>query len=66
MIVQVDHKNLNLEVPFMKGKLASTEMIAKGIWEVLEQTISELGATLHCVKLEETENNSVEYFGNGI
>ena len=66
VIVHVDHRNLNLEVPFMQGKLASTEMIAKGIWEVLEQSISELGATLHCIKLEETENNSVEYFGNGI
>lgn len=59
----IDHKNINLEVPFMKGKLASTENITIAIWEELENEIVKLGATLHKVKLNETENNSVEYFG---
>ncbi|MEI6898952.1 MAG: 6-carboxytetrahydropterin synthase [Bacteroidota bacterium] len=63
VIELIDHKNINLEVDFMKGKLASTENLAIGIWNELVEKIEALGATLHCVKLEETENNIVEYFG---
>ncbi|MEJ5302262.1 MAG: 6-carboxytetrahydropterin synthase [Bacteroidales bacterium] len=63
VIEKVDHKNLNTEVDFMKGKMASTEMICLAIWDVLERPIREMGAQLHCVRLEETENNFVEFFG---
>lgn len=63
VIDQLDHKNINVEVDFMKGKLASTENIAIGIWEQLEVPVSQLGATLYKVQLFETENNSVEYYG---
>lgn len=63
IIDKVDHKNLNLEVDFLSGKFTSTEVIAVSIWEELEKEIEELGAALHCVKISETENNSVEYFG---
>jgi 6-pyruvoyltetrahydropterin/6-carboxytetrahydropterin synthase len=59
----IDHRNINLEVPFMKGKLASTENLAIGIWNELFEEIRNQGALLHCVKLEETENNIAEYFG---
>jgi 6-pyruvoyltetrahydropterin/6-carboxytetrahydropterin synthase len=47
----------------MKGKLASTENLAISIWQELEGEISGLGATLYCIKVEETENNMAEYFG---
>ncbi|MEJ2594187.1 MAG: 6-carboxytetrahydropterin synthase [bacterium] len=63
VVEQLDHKNINLEVNFMKGKLASTENLAVGIWNELEVHIKELGADLHCVKVTESENNYVEYFG---
>ena len=63
VLQKLDHKNINLEVDFMNGKLASTENIAIGIWEQLEPGIRSEGALLHSVRLEETENNSVEYFG---
>lgn len=64
VIEKVDHKNINLEVDFMQGKLASTENLAVGIWEVLHPHILELGAELHCVKVTESENNYVEYYGD--
>ena len=64
VIVKLDHRNLNLDVEFLKGKLASTENLAIGIWEQLEPIINELGIQLHSIKVEETENNFVEYFGN--
>ena len=63
VIDKLDHKNLNLDVPFMKGKMASTENLAIEIWQQLDSPIEELGAKLHKIYLKETENNSVEYFG---
>ena len=60
----LDHKNINLEVDFMNGKLASTENLAVGIWEELDEHVKQLGAELHCVKVTESENNFVEYYGN--
>jgi 6-pyruvoyltetrahydropterin/6-carboxytetrahydropterin synthase len=63
VILPLDHRNINLEVPFMKGKLASTENLAISIWQELEGEIAGLGAALHCIKIEETENNMAEYFG---
>jgi len=63
IIDKVDHKNLNLEVNFMKGKVASTENIVTSIWQELEPEIRTLEVELHSIRLEETENNYVEYFG---
>ncbi len=63
VIEKLDHRNINLEVDFMAGKLASTENLAIGIWEVLSEPVSSLGAILHSIKLYETENNFAEYFG---
>ncbi|MFZ4100974.1 MAG: 6-pyruvoyl trahydropterin synthase family protein [Sphingobacterium thalpophilum] len=59
----LDHKNINLDVNFMKGKMASTEVLAVAIFDVLEPHVQREGAILHSIKLYETENNFVEYFG---
>jgi 6-pyruvoyltetrahydropterin/6-carboxytetrahydropterin synthase len=63
VIEKTDHKNLNLDVDFMRGKMASTENLAIAIWEQLEADIAAKGCRLHCIRLEETENNFVEYYG---
>jgi 6-pyruvoyltetrahydropterin/6-carboxytetrahydropterin synthase len=63
VIDKLDHKNLNLEVDFMQGKIVSTENIAIAIWGELYEEVLKIGGELHCVKLVETENNYVEYFG---
>lgn len=60
---ELDHRNINLDVDFMKGKMASTEVLAVTIFEVLKPHIENQGALLHSIKLYETENNFVEYFG---
>jgi 6-pyruvoyltetrahydropterin/6-carboxytetrahydropterin synthase len=59
---KLDHRNLNMDVPFMKDKLASTENLALAIWEQLVQHLPK-GVILHCVKLYETPRICVEYFG---
>jgi len=63
VIEKIDHKNINIEVDFMKGKLASTENMAIAIWEQLITPLADHNAKIYCVKLCETENNFVEYFG---
>lgn len=63
VISKLDHKNLNMDVEFMRGKMASTEILAMEIWKQLQPEISKLGCTLHCIRLFETERNYAEYFG---
>lgn len=63
IVDKIDHKNINLDVDFMKGRLTSTENLAIAIWEELENPVKHIGAELHCVRVHETENNFVEYFG---
>lgn len=63
VIEHLDHRNLNLDVPFLKGLMASTENVAIKIWEQLEDKIKVAGGELCKIKLVETENNFVEYFG---
>ena len=60
---KVDHKNLNEDVDFMKDKLSSTETLAIEIWNQIEKPMKKLGCVLHCIKIQETEKNYVEYFG---
>jgi len=62
VIDKVDHRNLNVDVEFMAGKMCSTENLAIGIWQ---QLIGELPGeiTLHSIKLYETPRIFVEYFG---
>lgn len=64
VIDKVDHRNINLDVDFMEGKIASTEVLAIEIFKRLKPHIAAHGAALHSIKLVETENNSVEYFGD--
>lgn len=63
IIDKLDHQNLNLDVDFMKGKLASTENLAIAIWDILNPFMLEEGIQLHAIKVYETENNFVEYLG---
>lgn len=64
IIEKVDHKNLNLDVPFMEDKLASTENLVIEFWKILAPQIESISkAKLHSLKLYETPRNYVEYFG---
>lgn len=66
VIDKLDHKNLNLDVDFMKGKLASCENLVVEIWKILAEHLPEVTQTgkLHSIRLYETPRNYVEYFGD--
>ena len=63
VIESLDHKNLNLDVSYLTGIMASTENLAIAIWDQLANEIAKNGGELAKIKLLETENNFVEYFG---
>lgn len=63
VIEKIDHRNLNVDVDFMKGKLTSAENLAIGIWNELYPHIESNGAILHGIRLYETPKIYVEYFG---
>jgi len=63
IVEKVDHKNLNIDVDFMKGKFTSAENFAIGIWNELKPYVEQGSVQLHCVKLFETHKIYVEYFG---
>jgi 6-pyruvoyltetrahydropterin/6-carboxytetrahydropterin synthase len=62
VIEKVDHRNLNVDVEFMKGQLCSTENLAIAIWKELAAHLP-AAVQLHCIKLYETPRIYVEYFG---
>jgi 6-pyruvoyltetrahydropterin/6-carboxytetrahydropterin synthase len=59
---KIDHRNLNVDVDFMKGLMCTTENLAIGIWRELGPHLPS-GVQLHCIKLYETPRIFVEYFG---
>ncbi len=69
VIDKVDHKNLNLDVDFMQGKMASCEVFIMEIWKILDRALAEINtgdgseARLHQLRLYETRKNFVDYYG---
>jgi 6-pyruvoyltetrahydropterin/6-carboxytetrahydropterin synthase len=59
-----DHKNLNLEVPFLEGIIPSSENLCKAFFMELENDVNQASSNkskLYSVKLFETERNIAEY-----
>ncbi len=61
IIKYVDHKNLNLEVDFLKDIIPTSENLAIAFWKRLEKEIPR--GKLYSIKIYESENNIVEYRG---
>ena len=62
---KLDHKNLNIDVDFMQGKLASCEVLIVEIWKIIDAKLPSITrfGKLHGIRLYETPRNYVEYFG---
>jgi len=65
VVEKLDHKNLNIDVDFLSGKMCSTENLVVEIWKQLQPHLPE-HVTLHCLKLYETPRIYVEYFGEDL
>lgn len=60
---KLDHKNLNEDVPELKGIMPSTENLCYWAWQVLQKAIGDEYEVT--VKLWETPRNYVQYPANG-
>lgn len=61
VISQVDHKHLNMDVPWLKGINPTAENLAISFWNRLAPKFT--SCKLYSIKLFETERNIVEYKG---
>ena len=61
VVNKLDHRNINLDVDFMQGKMASIENLAMAVWDELYPFIN--AGELHCIKIYETARQSVSYYG---
>ena len=62
VVDHLDHKNISREVDFFAEHVATCENIARWIWGRLEKNLQ--GCELYRVRLFETPNNYVEYYGD--
>lgn len=58
---KVDHRNLNLDVAFLRDIIPTTENLVLAFWRELEPALPD--GLLHRVRLLERERNSAEYMG---
>jgi 6-pyruvoyltetrahydropterin/6-carboxytetrahydropterin synthase len=61
VIDHTDHRNMNIDVPYLQGVNPTTENVVVQMWRVLAPVIAP--ARLVRLRLWETENNYVEYDG---
>lgn len=63
IIKQCDHKNLNLDVDYLKGVIPSAENLARTFFFELKEDIRKITykGDLHSVRVYETERNIAEY-----
>ena len=55
VIRDVDHRNLNTDVPWLKGRIPTTENLAQAFWERLRPELPD--GLLRSVRLWETDKN---------
>lgn len=66
VIAEVDHKHLNGDVPFLEGVIPTAENLAVAFWDRLQGDLNEIeGCRLHQIRLFESRENYVDYFGPG-
>ena len=63
VVNDVDHCNLNLNVPWVEGMPPLTENVVLAVWNRLVDVLP-AGARLERVLLQETPSNFVEYTGD--
>ncbi len=62
VFVELDHRNLDRDVPWLAGRISTAENVAQAIWERLQEP---LGGLLRRVRLYESRMNYVDYRGPG-
>ena len=61
VLVAFDHKHLNLDTPYFTHRIPTTENLATVLWDLIAERLQ--GARLHRLRLYETDDLFVEFFG---
>ncbi len=63
VVAPLDFKNLNLQVPFFENRLTTLENLCQYLWNRLKPRIDSLSLELVGLKVAESDDLYVEYFG---
>jgi 6-pyruvoyltetrahydropterin/6-carboxytetrahydropterin synthase len=64
LIDPVDHRSLDRDVPFLRGKVTTAENVVVAFWTELEPALRKYKTCrLHRIRLYESRNNFVDYLG---
>ncbi len=63
IICDVDHRNLNTDVPWLGGRIPTAENLALACWERIRSELPE--GSLRSVRVWETDKNWAEVSGHG-
>jgi len=63
VVKDMDHRNLNVEVPWLRGVNPTTENLVVAIWDRLAGALPD-GVSLTRLVLHETPRNAAEYTGD--
>lgn len=63
IVEQVDHRNLNLDVPFLQGMVPTSENLLIAFWEQLATAFTDSSASLYRLRIEESRDCRSDYFG---
>jgi 6-pyruvoyltetrahydropterin/6-carboxytetrahydropterin synthase len=63
IVAVVDHRNLNLDVPFLAGKVPTSENLLIAFWEQLAPAFESTSASLRRLRLEESRDCCCDYYG---
>jgi 6-pyruvoyltetrahydropterin/6-carboxytetrahydropterin synthase len=63
VVAELDFKNLNLQVDFFADRLTTLENLAQFLWGRLQPRISSLSLALVGIKIAESDDLYVEYYG---
>jgi 6-pyruvoyltetrahydropterin/6-carboxytetrahydropterin synthase len=61
VLEQFDHKHLNLDTPYFSERIPTAENLATVLWELIAEALD--GVPLHRIRLYETDDLFVEYYG---
>jgi len=67
VVSPLDHRHLNHDVPFLAGKLPTSEVLLTELWSQLAPAIRSASAErvdLYRLKLKSTARNFAEYYGD--
>ena len=61
VLEQFDHKHLTLDTPYFSDRIPTTENLATVLWELIAEALGRV--PLHRIRLYETDDLFVEYYG---